>query len=144
MSRIYLRMDTTSTRTTKLTSRTAVMLILTLSSCFFRESLSLIHGRVSNPVNGIVRRNDLYRPAAVGANVRTIYSKDNNRPRNRSFFQNHKSGDRIRLSVSAYHKGIIVGARNSNIHNDESGNQNRYRISRSIHRRYHINKNIGT
>jgi len=124
-----------------LTSRIAVMLILTLSSCFFRESFSLIHGRVNNPVNGRVRRNDLYRPTAAGANVRTIHSKDNDRPKNRVFFQNHKSGDRIRLSVSAYHKGMIVGARNSNIHNDESGNQNRYRISRSIYHRYHINKN---
>jgi amino-acid N-acetyltransferase len=131
----------TRIRTTKLTSRIAVMLIMTLSSCLFRESVSLIAERVSYSGNGAIGRNRLYRLTAAGANARILHSKDNNRPKNRSFFQNHTPGDRVGLSMLAYPKGTIGVTRNSNIYNDEFRNQNRYRTNQSIHHRYNRSKN---
>ena len=130
------------TTTFKLTSRIAVMLILTLSSCLVRESASLLAERASNSGNGAIGRNRLYRlTAAAGANARILHSKDINRPKNRSFLQNHAPGDRVGLAVWAYPKGTIGGTRNSNIYNDESRNQNRYRTNQSIHHRYNRSKN---
>jgi len=148
-----LHMDTTSTscmrktatvtsiRTTKLTSRIAMMLILTLSTCLFRDSLSLLSGRVNSSGNGSITRNHLYRLTSAGPNARKMHFENNNRPKNRSSFQNHKSGDRVRPSLSAYQKGMIVGTRNSDIYDNKSRNQNTCRINSSIYHRYHRNKN---
>lgn len=134
------RIRTTSTFT--LTSRIAVMLILAFSSCLVRESASLIAD------NGAIGRNRLYRLTASGANANAratiLHSKDrdniNNRPKNRSVFQNHAPGDRVGLAVWAHPKGTIGGTRNSNIYNDGSRNQNRYRTNQSIHHRYNRSK----
>ena len=72
-------------RKTELTTRIAAMLILTLSSCLWKETSSLIAGR-ANTAAGNGARNQLFRlpPAA-----KTLQQSNNKRSTSRLFFQPH-------------------------------------------------------
>ena len=107
----------TRIRTRKRTSKVTLMLILTLSSCLCRESLSFTAGRASIARNGL-GRNQLVHLTAADANGRNIYPEVSN-----------KLGDRMTLSLSAFPRGILCSIRNPS-------NQNWCRNYKSIHYGY--------
>ena len=107
------------------TPKFATMLFLTLTSCLFRGTVSLIANPTSKSSIGKVRRNHLCHFTVAGKSSKTIYNGFNNRPNHRSFFQNHILGERVRLSLSTHQNEMITGVWNSNIHRAGSRNQNR-------------------
>ena len=94
-----------------LTTRTAVMLMLTFSSCLFRESTLLVSGWITTG-NGVIRRNHI---SCLTAGAKAT-----------------QSGDRVRLFASAFQKEGISPI-NSNILSD-ARNRNRNRSRSNIHR----------
>ncbi len=114
-------------RKTELTTRIAVMLILTLSSCLFKETSSLIAGRVNTAAgNGAVRRNQLFRlPPTNAKPLQPNNNNNNHRSTTRLFFQPHD---------------LTNQAGNSN----ELRNQNRYRINDSRPRNRIFARNLST
>ena len=134
----------TRIRRTELTSKIAVMLILTLSSCLFRESSSLIAGRVNTSGNVSIRRNQLFRLPPGCSNSRKERPRNKNRPNSRLFFQNQQVGDQTGPTASTHQKRIIGGARTSNTFINEFRNQNRHKTNHSIHHRRHKHKNYST
>lgn len=121
-------------RTTELTTRITVMLILTLSSCLFRETSSLIAGRANTAArNGAIRRNQLSRLLPAGANAKTFQNK-NNGSSSRLFFQLHDLTNQAELSAFSNQRG----------HTSEFQNKNRYRTNDSIRHRCDTTNNCFT